>query len=125
MSCSFHINEPGLDYGEVIAMPKPPGTEKTNYKPWREKLKGDSTGAGSNQKIRAIKPTTYFDSEVVSFTSAKEDANLQVWLRSREPIEDDPAVQNSRLAYVSDLGLLLSTLTPHGFKVFELSLIHI
>lgn len=119
MSCSFHISEPGLDYGEVIAMPKLPGAAKTDYKPWQKKLKSELEGTIPNQKVRAIKPTTYFDSEVVSFTSDKKDANLQVWLRSRERIESDPAVHKSRLAYVSDLGLLLATLTPHGFEVFD------
>jgi len=119
MSASFHIIEPGLDYAESIAMPSVPGDADTNYKPWQKKLKGDPEEVARNQKIRAIKPTTYFDSEVVSFTSDKADANLQVWLRSRELVEDNPAVHKSRLAYVSDLGLLLATLTPHGFEVFN------
>jgi len=119
LSGSFHITEPGLEYAEGIAMPAVPGVDNTDYKPWRKKLKEDPEGGTRDQKIRAIKPTTYFDSEVVSFTSDKEDANLQVWLRSRDLVEDDPAVHKSRLAYVSDLGLLLATLTPHGFEVFD------
>jgi len=119
MSASFHMSEPGLDYGEQIEMPPVPDAKTTDYKPWRKKIKKYSLDGRRMQKIRAIKPTTYFDSEVVSYTNDKHDANLQVWLRSRELIEDSLVDNKTRLAYVSDLGLLLATLVPHGLQVFD------
>ena len=37
------------------------------------------------------------------------------WIRAADPLPDDPAIHTAALAYMSDLFLLSSALSPHGF----------
>ena len=39
--------------------------------------------------------------------------SIQLWIKTKETLPDDPQVHNSVLAYISDMGLLHSTLVPH------------
>ena len=119
MSASFQIDEHGLDYGQKIAMPKLPDAATTTYTPWQKSVKSNGSPTPRSQKIRAIKPTSYFDSEIVSVSNEHSDANLQVWLKLKENVSGDETRHKTLLAYVSDLGLLLATLTPHGYQVFN------
>lgn len=44
------------------------------------------------------------------------EARQQFWFRSKEPIGDDPILQQAILAYASDMGLLGTALRPHGLN---------
>jgi acyl-CoA thioesterase II len=49
-------------------------------------------------------------------TSLREQQGVQqVWLRVQNRLPDDPALHLHVLAYLSDLGLLNTSLVPHGF----------
>ncbi|HET7799343.1 MAG TPA: acyl-CoA thioesterase domain-containing protein [Humibacillus xanthopallidus] len=37
-----------------------------------------------------------------------------IWMRSREPLPDDPLVHRATIAYASDLMLMSTAVTPHG-----------
>jgi acyl-CoA thioesterase-2 len=42
-----------------------------------------------------------------------------IWLRTREPLPDDPVLQRALLAFVSDMSLLDTALLPHGKSIFS------
>lgn len=119
MSASFQIDESGLDYGEKIEMPELPCPSTTAYTPWTKIVESDDGSASKSPKVRALKPTSYFDTEIISISNEHNDANLQAWLRLKENVSGDDTRHKTLLAYVSDLGLLLATLTPHGYQVFN------
>ncbi|NND83091.1 MAG: acyl-CoA thioesterase II, partial [Gammaproteobacteria bacterium] len=41
---------------------------------------------------------------------------MQLWIKTKEALPDDPDAHNSVLAYISDMGLLHSTLVPHDME---------
>jgi len=42
-----------------------------------------------------------------------------IWLKTRGPLPDDPAIHRALLAYVSDMSLLDTALLPHGKSIFS------
>lgn len=42
-----------------------------------------------------------------------------IWLRTRAPLPDDPALHRALLAFVSDISLLDTALLPHGKSIFS------
>jgi acyl-CoA thioesterase-2 len=42
-----------------------------------------------------------------------------IWLKTREPLPDDPALHRAMLAFVSDTSLLDTALLPHGKSIFS------
>ncbi|WP_322778082.1 acyl-CoA thioesterase II [Frankia sp. Cas4] len=50
----------------------------------------------------------------LSARRGRPSTGLQVWIRSRDPLGDDPLTHASAVTYASDLFLLASALLPHG-----------
>lgn len=53
----------------------------------------------------------------VYYVPEEESTNpkaIQLWIKTKQPLPDDPLVHNSVLAYISDISLLVSTLVPHN-----------
>jgi acyl-CoA thioesterase-2 len=48
-----------------------------------------------------------------------ENGRFHLWLRASGRLPDDPAIHRCVLAYASDMGLLDSSLVPHGRTLFE------
>ena len=42
-----------------------------------------------------------------------------IWLKTRGPLPDDPAIHRALLAFVSDMSLLDTALLPHGKSIFS------
>jgi len=42
-----------------------------------------------------------------------------IWLKTRGPLPDDPAMHRALLAFVSDMSLLDTALLPHGKSIFS------
>lgn len=118
LSCSFQIEEVGLEFAGRIPMPDPPHEPDSEQTAWRSRVSRGLTGDDADQKIRALKPTSYFYTEIANVDQTPEDA-MQVWLKIREAVPAQAAIHKTLLAYVSDLGLLLSTLVPHGYAVLN------
>ncbi len=45
------------------------------------------------------------------------DPHQSVWIRIREPLPDDPAIQRAALAYLSDMTLIDTVLIAHGYSI--------
>jgi len=70
-------------------------------------------GGGSTK----YKVAQYFDARIIDPQNAAGRNQYQIWLRIREPLPEDMDIHRSVLAYVSDFGLLISTLMPHGINL--------
>jgi acyl-CoA thioesterase-2 len=51
------------------------------------------------------------------FTSHAREPRKQVWLRTPIALDDDVALHEALFAYVSDYGLLSTSLQPHGVRL--------
>lgn len=122
LSASFQIDEEGLEYS--IEMPEVPGpdtllsvreyeTRHMNHLP--EKFQ------------RLLSLSAPFDIKPVDFDeqleSKSSSSGRHFWIKTTDKLPAEPQLHRSILAYVSDYGLLTSTLVPHGLHFLDSSLI--
>ena len=55
----------------------------------------------------------FFEVHYVPQDKVKPDNTIQYWMKAKHALPDDMACHHSVLAYISDMGLLQSTLLPH------------
>ena len=103
MSASYQVPEDGLDHAD--AMPEAPDPDELPAIP-------DSPADDGEDALWNIlyRKWTAFDIRRVPDTGPQR---RQVWLRTSEPLPDDPQLHTAVLAYVSDLTLLSTTLIRH------------
>ncbi|HAU68305.1 MAG: acyl-CoA thioesterase II [Arenicella sp.] len=98
LSASFQKREDGLDFYTPI---KPPVDALENA------IKEDRLSVNSYQ-------ADYLDIYYLPDEEVSKSESFQFWVKSKTPIPDNTADHNSVLAYISDVGLLHSTLKPHS-----------
>jgi len=103
LSASFQIPEQGLEYETPLDLPSVPDSES---------LPSELKNA-SDSKVGKVSPVQYFDIRPVRM---KDDYALRWWLKVKDPLSDDANTHRAVLAYLSDFGLLGSTLKPHGMR---------
>lgn len=118
MSASFQIEEPG--YEHQMPMPDVPMPEEL---PDREEM-NRSVLPHMPDAVRAYyrreRPIEIRPVELQRYaTGEKMEPKFNVWIRSMQPLPDEPAIHQSVLAYASDLMLLDSSLIAHGTSVFD------
>ena len=97
MSASFQKEEQGLDYMPSVTIPV-------------ETL--DSVLAEDLSSLNHFQ-ADYLDAYYLSDEDTSEPNSIQLWIKTKQTLPDDPQAHNSVLTYISDMGLLLSTLVPH------------
>lgn len=102
-SASFQIQEEGLDFYEAVELPD-----------LESGFKVPAPEASGSTKYRIAQ---YFDARIIDPQNTSGKNQYQIWLRLREPLPADADFHRSVLAYVSDFGLLISTLMPHGINL--------
>ena len=103
LSASFQIAEEGLEYENSPELPGIPNSASLS-----SELESDS-----DSKVGRVSPVQYFDIRPVR----QEGSNaLRWWLKVKHPLPDDANTHRAVLAYLSDFGLLGSTLKPHGMR---------
>ena len=115
LSASFQINEEGLEYG--ITMPDVPDPNQllsvTEYK-------SKSLDKLPEKFQRLMKLSAPFDLKPVGLVEALESGDFSpcrhFWVKTVDKLPADPQLHRSILAYVSDYGLLTTTLLPHGLR---------
>ena len=115
LSASFQIDEEGLEFG--IAMPDVPEPNEllsvTEYK----SLSLDKL---PEKFQRLMKLSAPFDLKPVGLVEALESGDFSpcrhFWVKTVDELPADPQLHRSILAYVSDYGLLTTTLLPHGLR---------
>lgn len=122
LSASFQIEEDGLEYG--VPMPDVPEPEELlsiqEYEPeflhkFPEKFQ------------RLMKLSAPFELKPVGLDDPREFNAItpcrHFWVRTIDTIPEEQALDHSILAYVSDYGLLTTSLVPHGLRFPETDMI--
>jgi acyl-CoA thioesterase-2 len=117
MSASFHGDEPGLEH--QAKMPDVPTPEelptladlKQRVLPMPEPVKRFYERERPIE-LRPVEFDRYMGRKI-------ENGRFHLWLRASGRLPDDPAIHRCVLAYASDMGLLDSSLVPHGRTLFE------
>jgi acyl-CoA thioesterase-2 len=113
MSASFQVPEKGLEH--QFDMPKVPGPEALvdeheARKAWMDKMPEEQKAWMSRPRPIEMRPVI-LDNWMNRAPRAPVD---NVWIRATGPVPDDVIVQQSVLAYASDMSLLDTALLPHG-----------
>ena len=97
LSASFQKPEEGLDHHRSWMPPK------------------DELKSALNSDVPADRhfQSEYFDVHYVPKDKVTREHSIQFWMKTKHPLPDDIACHHSVLAYISDMGLLQSTLVPH------------
>lgn len=98
LSASFQKHEEGLDF----------------YRKWVPPVDA------LNEALRDTVPeehnfqSEYFDVHYLPANKITREDSIQYWMKAKHPLPQDPACHHSVLAYISDMGLLQATLSPHN-----------
>ncbi|MCR2801029.1 acyl-CoA thioesterase II [Microbacterium sp. zg-Y818] len=110
MIASFEDEDPGVEHGAPMPsdVPAPedlPGTEVLD--PSRHPLSVRVLGGGPIE-------CRYVTSPIYDTVEGAHTPHQAVWMRTRSPLPDDPAVHRAVLAYLSDLTIQETVLRAHG-----------
>ena len=112
MASSWQKDEPGLEHS--VSMPDVPSPES---------LRSDRDAYAEIAKVRPeVKRFAYrFDAidsrQVENILMGNTDAHppyKHTWLKTRDPLPDNPEVHLCMLAYMSDLDFMSTSMLPHG-----------
>jgi acyl-CoA thioesterase-2 len=123
LTASFHAPEPGAAHQAPMPDVLPP----EECAEFVENLAADpNVSDAQHDRMARLRPF-----EIRSFrpSSVEKGTTHYQWYRLAAPIGDDPLLHRAFLAYASDMGLLSSSLLPHGFTwstpgLFSTSLDH-
>jgi acyl-CoA thioesterase-2 len=108
MSASFQEEEDGLSHQK-------PMPECTDPELLRSSIESSISSAESlNLAVRSVPVDFRLDGEGTLFFHPSRDTHKKIWIRSPISLPDDRAVHEALFAYVSDYGLLWTSLQPHG-----------
>ena len=115
-SLSFQAKEEGHNF--QVSMPEtlPPTALVDESERWNHHR---VVIANPDKKITFQPLDIRHTSPVDWFAPESQSPQTGVWLRTRGPLPDRPAIHQSMLAYFSDLYLYGASLRPHGLSVFS------
>jgi acyl-CoA thioesterase-2 len=108
MSASFQEHEAGLTHQKPMPVSADPETLQSSLQTWKQQA------AGHNRTFLPVPVDFRSDGNGDLFANHSHTPYKQVWTRSPLRLPDDPLVHESLFAYVSDYGLLWTSLQPHG-----------
>ncbi len=113
MTASFQRPESGLEHG--VPLPDAPSPETL--------VAGDESGGGSPLMAHFLKRFRAFEFRPVppfgEIASAARPGPSYLWFRLAGTAPTSPAMRSAILAYLSDFGLLTTTVLPHGVPLFS------
>lgn len=111
LSCSFQLNQAGVDHGDP--MPSVPAPE--SLPTFAERVAAASAPVAAFNRIPRPFDVRYVNEPPWNADAEpRVGARNQVWFRSYDDLPDDQLLHVCMLAYLSDLTLLDSILTTHG-----------
>ena len=110
MSASFQVEEKGLEHQISAETAIDPESLPSLPERWK-----NSRHAGRPYQPLPVDFRAEHGGDVYNTTISTP--GRQVWTRSPVPLPDDPLVHLSLFAYVSDYGLLATSLQPHGVRL--------
>ena len=113
MTASFQRPETGLEHG--APMPDVPAPDALQP--------GDKSGGGSPVMAHFLKRFAAFEFRPIppfgELAPAPRAGPSYLWFRLAAPAPADPVMRSALLAYLSDFGLLTTTVLPHGIPLFS------
>jgi acyl-CoA thioesterase-2 len=111
LACSFHVDEEGLEH--TVGTPEVPAPDEI-----------EPPGALPPDRAAGA-PLKYLDEHGVEFRfvggppwmeESEPRERVQFWMRTREPIGDDPIIHVAIATFASDLTLIATILGRHGLS---------
>ncbi len=121
LAASFQAPEEGLDFHTPLP-DVPPPEQLSSVREYETR----NLDRLPDKIQRLLKLSEPFDLRPVEFGKSPQDGDVasfrQFWLRTVDRLPDDRELHQSILAYVSDYGLLTTTLQPHGLHFTDMDL---
>jgi len=115
MSCSFQVDEPGVEH--QAAMPAAPAPETLPTEQQRLAPFLTTTPDAVRTQLLAERPFEVRTADQIGddpFAPARGEARRLTWMRAVDALPDQPALHACLLAYVSDYQFGTTALAPHG-----------
>jgi acyl-CoA thioesterase-2 len=118
MSASFQRDEAGLDH--QAAMPAVPPPEDLPSEAQLKELYLQNAPEPVRRYWTRPRPLELRPVDLRHYVSREPlEPAQQIWIRSSEPLPDDPDIHRCVLAYASDMTLLDTALFAHGRAIFD------
>jgi acyl-CoA thioesterase-2 len=118
MSASFQRDEPGLDH--QTAMPHVPPPEELPSEAQLKEVYLENAPEPVRRYWARPRPLELRPVDLRHYVSREPLEPAQtIWIRSSEPLPDDPDIHRCVLAYASDMTLLDTALFAHGRAIFD------
>ena len=111
MSASFQVMEEGLSHQQPAPDSDDPESLASSLPIWKERA------ASGNRPFQPVPVDFRASHDGDIFSSDTRQPNKKVWVRSPLQLSGDTLIHEALFAYVSDYGLLWTTLQPHGVKM--------
>ncbi len=117
MSCSFEVEEPGMEHQSPMPEAPPPEELKSEWE-WRNEVVSRLPEQVRGWFMRArpieMRPVVPVD----RFSGEKREGKQIVWFRAASALPHPQPLHQCVLAYASDMTLLDTSLLPHGYTLF-------
>ncbi|NBC23609.1 MAG: acyl-CoA thioesterase II [Gammaproteobacteria bacterium] len=118
MSISFQVDEPGFSHQFDAPEAPPPeqlADERELRAEWAKKLQPEHAKLFTRDRpidVRPIDPVDIFEPE-------PRPPRQMCWMKSRDPLPEDPRLHQCVLAYLSDWSLLDTATLPHAVSFLQ------
>jgi acyl-CoA thioesterase-2 len=115
LSASFHRPEEGLEH--QVEMPSVPSPEELPSELEMIRAGAERIPAGLRPILTQDRPLDVRPvDDADPFDTSVRRPRRRYWVRTTDPLDDDPLHHRAALAYASDYGLLVTALRPHGMS---------
>jgi acyl-CoA thioesterase-2 len=113
LSASFQQQEEGLSHQKPMPVHADPETLDSTLRAWRDRA------IERHRPFRPVPVDFRSDGNDDVFSTRSRLPYKQVWTKAPIALTDSPLVHETLFTYVSDYGLLWTSLQPHGIKMGE------
>jgi acyl-CoA thioesterase-2 len=111
MSASFQAEETGLSHQKDMPDDTDPDLLEPSVPRWRD------MAAGRTRGFQPVPVDFRSRHQGDLFSTHNSEPSKQVWMRTPVALSDDPLIHEALFAYVSDYGLLWTSLQPHDVRM--------
>lgn len=111
MSASFQAEETGLSHQKDMPDDTDPDLLEPSVPRWRD------MAAGRTRGFQPVPVDFRSRHQGDLFSTHTSEPTKQVWMRTPVTLSDDPLIHEALFAYVSDYGLLWTSLQPHDVRM--------
>lgn len=113
LAASFHVPESGLAHQDD--MPDAPAPEDLEPEEVLAARMGDALPEAFRNWLKTPRPVEMrATTPRPPFDRSARTPEQTIWIRARGRLSDDPAIHRAALAFASDMGLLGTSMMPHG-----------